>query len=183
MPSLEEMKIDLEGIGHALSDNLLSVPMYQRSYAWEDQHVNDLFQDFGSAITNNESEYFLGSIVVTRDAGDRPEVVDGQQRLATTTILLAAFRDWFFKQGDQDRSNDIELSYLVERDLRTQELNARLRLNEVDHDFFMKKILSKPSDASRDIRPTKESHLRIERAAQLAEEHVGRIVGLLTCPR
>ena len=99
MTSLEEMRISLEGIGHTLSDNLLAVPMYQRSYAWEDQHVNDLFQDVGSAVSNSESEYFLGSIVVTRDAGDRPEVVDGQQRLATTTILLAGIRDWFFSQG------------------------------------------------------------------------------------
>lgn len=88
MQSLEEMKIVLEGIGHALSDNLLAVPIHQRSYAWEDQHINDLLQDIGSAISKNENEYFLGSIVVARGTGDRPEVVDGQQRLATTTILL-----------------------------------------------------------------------------------------------
>ena len=119
---------------------------------------------------------------MTRDAGDRPEVVDGQQRLATTTIMLAAIRDWFFNQGDQSRSSAIGTSYLVERDLRTQEQKARLQLNEDDHDYFMKKILSEPSDGVRNVKPTKESHLRIERAAQLAEQHVNRIVGLSSAP-
>ena len=37
MSSLEEMKIKLDGIGHILSDNNLSVPRYQRSYAWTDK--------------------------------------------------------------------------------------------------------------------------------------------------
>ena len=119
---------------------------------------------------------------MTRDAGDRPEVVDGQQRLATTTIMLAAIRDWFFNQGDQSRSSAIGTSYLVERDLRTQEQKARLQLNEDDHDYFMKKILSEPSDGVRNVKPTKESHLCIERAAQLAEQHVNRIVGLSSAP-
>jgi hypothetical protein len=54
-------------------------------------------------IAAKEGEYFLGSIVVTT-RGALPEVVDGQQRLATTTmtttILLAAIRDYLVKTKD-----------------------------------------------------------------------------------
>ncbi len=182
MPSLEEMRIALEGIGHALADNLLAVPMYQRSYAWEDRHIKDLFQDIATAISKNEKEYFLGSIVVTRTTADRPEVVDGQQRLATTTILLAAIRDWFIQKGDVDRAQDIEREFLITRNIRTQEKDARLRLNEIDQDFFVKFILSRPDDPGRSVQPTKESHRRIERGSEVAKEHVERIAELSSTP-
>jgi uncharacterized protein with ParB-like and HNH nuclease domain len=141
---IEELKIDLEPIGHALSDNMLAVPMYQRSYAWEEVHVRDLYQDVTTALADDEKDYFVGSIVVTKDAKAGFEVVDGQQRLATTTILLAAMRDWLFHKGDKGRALQIEQKYLVERDFRTQEATPRLRLNEVDSDFFYRRILSSP---------------------------------------
>lgn len=182
MSSLEQMKIKLEGIGHALSDNLLAVPMYQRSYSWEDRHVYDLFQDVATAISKSENEYFLGSIVITQATADRPEVVDGQQRLATTTILFSAIRDWFYVKGDKDRAQDIEKDYLLKRDFKTQEIDARLRLNQVDQDFFLKKILGRPDNPSRSIQPSKESHRRIEQASNLAKKHVETIVSLTNTP-
>jgi uncharacterized protein with ParB-like and HNH nuclease domain len=150
MPSLNEMRIELEGIGHALSDNMLAVPFFQRTYAWEERHVLDLFQDVATAMDEQE-DYFVGSIVISQQSSDRPEVVDGQQRLATTSILVAAIRDWFYEDGDADRAEDIEREFLVSRDLRTQERVARLRLNENDYNFFLKRILSKPDSDERSI--------------------------------
>jgi uncharacterized protein with ParB-like and HNH nuclease domain len=114
------MEIGLDAIGHALSDNRLSVPIYQRSYAWTDGHVTDLLQDLATAIDEGETEYFLGSIVATASADShRQEIVDGQQRLATTSILLSAIRDYFHAHGDADRASDIEREYLSVRDIRT----------------------------------------------------------------
>lgn len=43
MSSLDSLDIKLEGIGHALSDNQLVVPMYQRSYAWQTEQIKELF--------------------------------------------------------------------------------------------------------------------------------------------
>jgi uncharacterized protein with ParB-like and HNH nuclease domain len=63
MSSLEEIKIDLIGIGDILKNNNLSVPKYQRSYAWKDQNVLDLLQDITTAIKEEANEYFLGSVV------------------------------------------------------------------------------------------------------------------------
>jgi uncharacterized protein with ParB-like and HNH nuclease domain len=96
MSGLKNISIELAGIGKALINKRLAVPIYQRSYAWEDKHVLDLFSDISEAISKNETEYFVGSIVTTKNETQRPEVVDGQQRLATTTILIAAIRDYFF---------------------------------------------------------------------------------------
>ena len=75
----------------------LRVPINQRSYAWEPSHVEDLFTDLNGAITKGASEYFLGTIIVVnpRDQPALIQVYDGQQRIATTMILIAAVRDFF----------------------------------------------------------------------------------------
>jgi hypothetical protein len=179
MSTLKQIKIDLEGIAHVLNDNLLAVPMYQRSYAWEESHVTDLLQDVATAMTDGATEYFLGSIVVTGGGTDHLQVVDGQQRLATTAILLAAIRDYFLSKSDDDRAFDIEHEYLLSRDLRTKELLPRLRLNDGDNDFFLKRVLFQPDNSERRaVKATRESHERIEAAARLAAEQIQRIANL-----
>lgn len=180
---IDELKIDLESVGHALSDNVLEVPLYQRSYAWEEAHVLDLYQDVTSALSAKEKNYFIGSIVVTKGSDQALEVVDGQQRLASVAILVGAMRDWFFHEaGDKDRAVQLEQKYLVTLDFRTQERKGRLRLNEVDHDFFHKRILSPPDSPDRSEPATKESHRRLERAATLAKKHVQHWVGTSNDP-
>ena len=98
MAKLDHIRINLDGIGHALADRYLSVPAYQRSYAWEEKQITDLFADIANAIAKGKQEYFLGSIVVI-DKENGQEVVDGQQRLATISILLSAIRDYFLQNG------------------------------------------------------------------------------------
>lgn len=175
MSKVEKIDIDLMGIGRALLNKRLAVPLYQRSYAWEDKHIIDLFDDIENAISQGESEYFLGSIVTTKNDTTRPEVADGQQRLATTTILLAAIRDYFYDNNDLKRASTITSTYLHLTELTTLEVIPKLQLNELDNDFFLKRILTEPVSPERAIEPTKESHNKIERAALLAKKFIGRI--------
>ncbi|HEY6764903.1 MAG TPA: DUF262 domain-containing protein, partial [Candidatus Sulfotelmatobacter sp.] len=82
MGDLKEIKIDPEGLGHLLADGQWGVPRYQRAYKWAEKQVNELLYDIENAINDKQPEYFVGSIVVARVSADRPEIVDGQQRLA-----------------------------------------------------------------------------------------------------
>ena len=164
MSSLEEIKIDLIGLGEILKNNNLSVPIYQRSYAWKEQNVLDLLQDITTAIKEGATEYFLGSVVMSQKNKDRPEVVDGQQRLATVTILLASVRDYFYEKHDETRAHNIEDEYLVKTDLGTLERIPKLQLNQADNDFFLNRILGLPNSEQKSITPSKESHKRIEKA-------------------
>jgi hypothetical protein len=175
MTAVDRINIELLGIGRAVLNKMLAVPFHQRSYAWEDKHILDLFSDTESAINKGESEYFLGTIVTTKNDTPRPEVVDGQQRLATVTILISAIRDYFINTRDTDRASNITLRYLYNQELSTLETIPKLRLNDADNEFFLKKILTNPDSADRAIEPTKESHKKIARAAQLANEFVQRI--------
>lgn len=104
----DEIGFEHKGIGAVIAHNRLAVPLNQREYSWKDEHVQELLTDFANAIANNKGTYFLGTIVLTRGESEIPEVSDGQQRLATTSILLAAIRDYFFKKGDTIRARSIE---------------------------------------------------------------------------
>lgn len=71
----------------------IRVPPFQRAYAWEDAEVEILIQDLLDAF-RTRTVYFLGAIVVIRPRNRGPsDVVDGQQRLTTLTIMLAVMRD------------------------------------------------------------------------------------------
>ena len=75
-------------------DYVLEVPPYQRPYAWTTEQVSELFEDLNAARQRNDTPYFLGSIVLIRTAdGNRHDIIDGQQRLITLSMLLCVARD------------------------------------------------------------------------------------------
>ena len=67
------------------------IPIYQRNYAWGDDEISSLLQDIKNACEQNKEQdknYYIGSLVVyRRDSGDF-EVIDGQQRLTTLTLIM-----------------------------------------------------------------------------------------------
>jgi len=178
MPAVERINIELLGIGQAIYNKMLAVPFYQRSYAWEDKHILDLFSDTINAVNNGESEYFLGTIVTTKHDTLRTEVSDGQQRLATVTILLSAIRDYFFNSAtkeNQTRAHNITFQYLYSQDLSTLSTTPKLKLNDADNEFFLKRVLSAPDSPDRAIELSKESHKKIIQACALAKEFVAEL--------
>ena len=175
MPQDDKIHFEHKGIGRVLRDYRLAVPPNQREYAWEQEHVGDLFSDFANAVANNQGTYFLGTIVLTRGEGDVPEVSDGQQRLATTTILLAAVRDYFARQDDALREQAMQ-TFLLEIDLASTDTVPKLKLNIDDNEFFRKFVLSQPGSPDRKIAATKESHKLIKQAAEMAAQHVRDIL-------
>ncbi len=159
------------GIGRAIRNDNHRVPLNQREYSWKSEHVLDLFQDWSNAVT--KGAYFLGTIVLTRDTEGRLEVADGQQRLATTTILLAAIRDYFHKAKDDLSVRAITDQFLMTIDLEARQYVPKLTLNVDDNQFFYERILLPPNDPQRHAaKPRRQSHRRIEKAAKLAADHV-----------
>lgn len=148
--------------------NTLVVPLNQREYSWEEEHVRDLLDDFSAAIASHQPVYFLGTIVLT-GGGPFPEVSDGQQRLATTTILLAAIRDYFQVESDQARVTYFESTFLSAIDPKTAQHIPKLRLNVDDNSFFSARIVANLKSPERaQIKATRESHKRIEKAAEIS---------------
>src|SRR6056297_3047970 len=83
-------------VGKVLSsDYEFYIPDYQRPYAWTEEQAEELFQDLWTfhSDTGEDEKYFLGSIVLVKGETPEADVVDGQQRLTTLTILFAAIDD------------------------------------------------------------------------------------------
>ncbi len=172
--SLENIGIDFYGIGHAIKNSRLQVPMYQRNYAWEKEHVEELLGDLAEAIRSGESEYFIGSIVLTDRTSDHLHVTDGQQRLATVSIIIAAIRNYFLENGEEDLAKDLENAYLFNRDLRTREITPRLCLNAHDHNYFESAILSKPV-SSKIPEADANSHKKLKIAMETTTNYIQQL--------
>lgn len=71
------------------------IPEYQRPYAWEDEQIETLFNDLWEFTSNgggteNNSTYFLGSVVAYENENGEQEIIDGQQRITSLFLLLRA---------------------------------------------------------------------------------------------
>ncbi len=125
-------------------DYIFNIPPYQRPYSWTIEEAGELLDDLVDATDETGkpaelSPYFLGSIVLIKSP-DAPEadVVDGQQRLTTLTIMFSALRDM---HQDADTRRDIEI-FIKQRGNKMLGTDERPRLTIRDRDagFFYDQI-------------------------------------------
>jgi hypothetical protein len=169
-----QIAFEQSGLGNVLKQNQLVVPPNQREYAWTDRQVVQLFQDFAKAISDNESGYFLGTIVTIPRMNGNLEVVDGQQRLATTAILLAAIRD-YLEGKEAVLVESINNEFLTGIDRTKRARVPRLRLNVDDNELFGWLLARGGAEPA----ATRASHARLKDAMSEARKHVRAIVASL----
>ena len=129
-----------------LSNRLFEIPIFQRGYAWEKENLRDLWNDL--YYLGNREHYF-GTVLLkkadqptTRDGlttFKRFEVIDGQQRLTTTLILLRELISQMKELGDQDIGDQVsklEADYIVYRS------QYKLTIGGEDASFFRDSILA-----------------------------------------
>ena len=162
------------GIGSVLKHNLLEVPPNQREYAWTELEVGQLFTDIARAL-GERADYFLGTIVTIPRPDGVLEVVDGQQRLATTAILLSAMRVYMKKVKEELLEQSISNDFLTGIDRAKRTRVPRLTLNSVDHELF-RHIVTHDGEAKLP-EATLESHELLTAAYQQAGTHITKIVG------
>jgi hypothetical protein len=151
----------------------LRVPGYQRDFSWEERQISDFWHDLqhfdglypGTNI--NGKEYFLGATVFVNNETYHL-ILDGQQRLATATILLATIRDKI-REYNLDAANQIQSNFISFQDYLTGEHLPKLQLNEFDRSFFRDAVQTFPPQAGG---PTKRSHKLILKAYQYFAERI-----------
>jgi hypothetical protein len=136
-----------------------------------------MLQDLASAMQANRPSYFMGTIVMTKYSDEVWEIADGQQRLATTMIILCVTRDLFLSAGDEKRARSIEQDFIFWIDPDSAEEVARLTLNLDDNDFFYWRIVRRPSDRSRDMEPTLASHHLLHGAYASVQRYFNELRG------
>ncbi len=171
-----QIAYDQAGLANVLAQNQLEVPPNQREYAWRSEQVTQLFQDLAKAV-NDGADYFLGTIVTIPRTTGRLEVVDGQQRLATTAILLAAIRDYLRGNNEDVLVESINNDFLTGIDRERRARVPRLKLNIDDNELFG--VLITREDDQPLPTPTRPSHERLLAAYDEATKQVRNIVAIV----
>lgn len=119
-----------------------AIPDYQRPYAWGRDETLQLLDDLrGSLDRDTDEPYFLGSVVLVKEKGiPSAEVIDGQQRLTTLTILFAVLRDLA-----TDDALRVDIQKLVEEPAvvwANKTAKPRLCLRDRDAKFFREYVQS-----------------------------------------
>lgn len=153
----------------------IRVPPFQRSYAWEDEETEILIKDLLDAFRHNTT-YFLGAIVVIRPRNRGPsDVVDGQQRLTTLTIILAVLRDLSASTDEQA---------LIHTMIGHEKLTVwgggqrwRITLNTADTPFFRENVQERKATQRQDeiraaAREGSESQARLAAAVNTMYDYL-----------
>lgn len=114
------------------------IPVYQRNYDWKPENCGRLFDDLVEVAKTGRKEHFFGSIVSQTPRGERV-IIDGQQRITTVFLLLAAIRT-LLKKGDitsedEELAEDIEDYYLLDKKHKKDQ-KLRLKLIKSDSEAF-----------------------------------------------
>ena len=95
-------------IFNILRSRCFEVPWHQRYYDWKGEQVGELLSDLKDAFENDKSCYFLGSIMLARTSvGKLLRINDGQQRLITLSLIVAAFCRRFARKHPRDKNREI----------------------------------------------------------------------------
>jgi uncharacterized protein with ParB-like and HNH nuclease domain len=143
---MAEIDVELKTLKKILndSDSFYQVPDYQRPYSWDKENISELMDDLTFAYTSNNTEkYFCGSLVLVKN--DRYDIIDGQQRLTTFTILCCVIRDCFSDKLDQKSKDFINRAIQDEYEANKRKLRF-LTGEQMQIDFeetILKKIFFK----------------------------------------
>ncbi len=140
------------------------IPAYQRDYSWENSQLKDLWRDLKTVCGTNKP-HFMGTVLLreaeleekARRGRKTYDVIDGQQRLTTLSILIDTLASEL-QTADTGESEYIRSQYIVNRDFK-------LTLKGDDAQFFKNQILrGREENAESGISPDGDAQERLENA-------------------
>ncbi len=128
------------------------VPLFQRDYSWSEENWEDLWQDILLLHDNPDSSHYMGAIVLQGSGTSDEEftIIDGQQRLATLSIVAIAVIDKIQKlveqekeaEANQERQEILKHTYLSYKDPSSLRYSSKLILNENNNDFYQSNLIN-----------------------------------------
>ncbi|TAN40622.1 MAG: DUF262 domain-containing protein [Nitrospirae bacterium] len=119
------------------------IPKFQRDYSWDTEHWDDLWQDMYS-LNTDEYEHYMGYLVLQSSDNKNFQVIDGQQRLTTLSILVLAVLKCLQELADKGidaeqnikRKDALRNSYIGYLDPVTLISKNKLKLNRNNDDYY-----------------------------------------------
>ncbi|MFA7081860.1 MAG: DUF262 domain-containing HNH endonuclease family protein [Bacteroidales bacterium] len=134
------------------------IPNYQREYAWDDKDFFELIEDIED--TKKGDGYFIGHMVFKGAFnGSEFEVIDGQQRITTLTIILCAIRDYFYSLGEDDYADGIHNKYIF--GVNDENKPFPVLENKMPYPILQSYIQNKPNEKDKTHNPKKNGEKKI----------------------
>lgn len=128
------------------------VPPFQRDYSWTVENWEDLWQDILTLHRDPNASHYMGALVLQSSGTSEKEftIIDGQQRLATLSVLaVAVIRKIqnLVDQGEEPKANQerqeiLKRTYLSDRDPRSLRYSSKLLLNENNDGFYQSNLIN-----------------------------------------
>lgn len=120
------------------------VPPYQRDYSWFEEQWEDLWNDVLELRDRPDDRHYMGALVVEGTSDREFLIIDGQQRMATLSILALAVIGKLCTMADgaaepqrnRERANELRNRFIGEKDPASLVESSRLFLNETDNGFY-----------------------------------------------
>jgi uncharacterized protein with ParB-like and HNH nuclease domain len=163
------------------------VPAFQRDYSWTEENWEDLWQDILVLHSNPDSSHYMGALVLQNSSTSDKQftIIDGQQRLATLSILAIAVIEKIQKlvekeeqkEANQERQEILKRTYLSDRDPRSLRYSSKILLNENNNDFYQSNLINlrKPLN----IRSLSKSNQLLWQAFQYFSEHLEELADVV----
>lgn len=131
----------LELIGNG---RIYRVPPYQRDYSWEEEQWEDLWNDIIDLRGRPDDRHYMGALVVEGKSDREFLIIDGQQRLATLSLLSLAVIAKLRKMAESGKDPNANLErvaglrsrFIGEKDPASLVESSKLFLNETDNAFY-----------------------------------------------
>ena len=138
-----KIEAEVESLKNILvnDEKFYQIPDYQRPYSWDKDNLSELVDDLVFAyIDNKEETYFCGSLVLVKNESDsRFDIIDGQQRITTFTIMSCVFRDLYLSNLNLKAKDFINHSIQDKYELNKRKL--KFLTNEQHQNDFEQTVL------------------------------------------
>jgi hypothetical protein len=142
------------------------VPPYQRDYSWGEEQWEDLWLDL-MALDDGDQQHYMGALVLQEYAPDQYRIIDGQQRLATLSILIIASLHCLQAlidrgvepEANRERADLLRAAFLGSKNPVTLQTSPKLVLNHANRRFYEGTLLQLRRPASVTALPPGEQPL------------------------
>jgi len=156
------------------------IPRFQRDYSWKKDQIQEFCDDVFDAYDQNISDYFFGPMVlVEKGPGEPLQIVDGQQRVVTVSVLAALIRDIVKENNDDSTATQIE-EFLYQRKIASSKKYNTLQLNDKNNPFYEAFILPYESPLKKigNKKPSTVSDLKIYDAYKILYDKISQKISL-----
>jgi hypothetical protein len=137
---MSEAKQEIKKISQLLEFKNLTIPPYQRPYKWKSENVTQLLEDIFEHIITKEKDYRIGSLIVHKKEQNF-NIVDGQQRLTTISILLKALGNENVLLLNQEYKHKISQDNIIYNYRVIQ--NWLQKITDENKEYFKNQLLEK----------------------------------------